>query len=96
MFGIDACEVHVEIGIGTGVPMTSIIGLRDAITNEIQDRVGAAIDKLLHDSIRQTYYVQSVVRDVQELCSFCLSNCPNVAVYSINELRCTTRHLWSC
>ncbi len=42
--GIDAPEVTVEVHLGPGLPMFTIVGLPDAEVREAKDRVGAALN----------------------------------------------------
>ena len=41
--GVDACRVHVEIDVSTGIPHFQLVGLPDASVRESRDRVRAAI-----------------------------------------------------
>src|SRR5689334_18404265 len=41
--GMDAPEVQVEVQVGPGLPMLSIVGLPEAVVRESKERVRAAI-----------------------------------------------------
>ena len=43
VIGVDACRVHVEIDVSTGIPHFQLVGLPDASVRESRDRVRAAI-----------------------------------------------------
>jgi magnesium chelatase family protein len=43
LFGLDACEVHVEVFVALGLPRFTMVGLPDASVRESRDRVKAAI-----------------------------------------------------
>ncbi len=43
VIGVEACRVHVEIDVSTGIPHFQLVGLPDASVRESRDRVRAAI-----------------------------------------------------
>ncbi|MGH9313714.1 MAG: YifB family Mg chelatase-like AAA ATPase [Vicinamibacterales bacterium] len=43
LFGLDACQVHVEVDVSHGLPHFKMVGLPDASVRESRDRVKAAI-----------------------------------------------------
>lgn len=43
VIGVDACRVHVEIDVSTGIPHFQLVGLPDTSVRESRDRVRAAI-----------------------------------------------------
>jgi magnesium chelatase family protein len=43
LFGLDACQVHVEVDVSYGLPHFRMVGLPDASVRESRDRVKAAI-----------------------------------------------------
>ena len=43
VYGLDARLVEVEVDLGTGLPMFSVVGLPDATVKESRDRVRAAL-----------------------------------------------------
>src|SRR5712691_1243614 len=43
IFGVDACQVHVEVDVSFGMPRFTMVGLPDASVRESRDRVRSAI-----------------------------------------------------
>jgi magnesium chelatase family protein len=43
LFGLEACQVHVEVFVSRGLPRFTMVGLPDASVRESRDRVRAAI-----------------------------------------------------
>src|SRR5436305_2335144 len=43
VFGVDACQVHVEVDVSFGMPRFTMVGLPDASVRESRDRVRSAI-----------------------------------------------------
>lgn len=43
LFGLDACQVHVEVDVSFGLPKLTMVGLPDASVRESRDRVRSAI-----------------------------------------------------
>jgi magnesium chelatase family protein len=43
LFGLDACQVHVEVDVSYGLPRLTMVGLPDASVRESRDRVRSAI-----------------------------------------------------
>src|SRR5436305_9479210 len=43
VFGVEACQVHVEVDVSFGFPRFTVVGLPDAGVRESRDRVRAAI-----------------------------------------------------
>src|SRR5436190_19314024 len=43
VFGVEACQVHVEVDTGFGMPKFNMVGLPDASVRESRDRVRSAI-----------------------------------------------------